>query len=127
MWHVRYTNSTLNGKKTRKLTTSSEHKPVLFPVACDFLHSGWRPPPPRHALREYNIHKKLDHIVSPSKSFTFNSLVSRYRTSSNFLMSLRLTLTRMLTISPRNLYYNYYILGSAQCWNTLKEMIWIFF
>lgn len=60
MLPVKYTNSILSGRRTRKQIISSQFVTIVKCYRIDF--------PPlvtqRHALREYNIHKKLDHIVS---------------------------------------------------------------
>ena len=55
MWLVRSTNSALIGRKTRRLTISSQ---LLQAAVIDSsLHLCLY----RHALREYNIHKTLHH------------------------------------------------------------------
>ena len=59
--HVRYTSSAQSGKRIRKLIISSKWRDVPIIQNCNFYvcYGCFR-----HALREYNIHKKLDHIVS---------------------------------------------------------------
>ena len=60
--HARYTSSAQSGKRIRKLIISSKWRDVPIIIISNFyafICYGCF----RHALREYNIHKKLDHIV----------------------------------------------------------------
>lgn len=61
MLPVRSTSLDQSGKRTRKPTTSSKSfEKWWLPYPCMMLLLLFC----RHALREYNIHKKLDHLVS---------------------------------------------------------------
>ena len=125
MWPVRSTSSTQSGGKTRRPTTSSQF-PRAWPgsvtdTSLIFL---------RHALREYDIHKKLDHPVSPVSWYEWwgccEGVFLHCSTSCTCSMSLRSTPTRkllkpqLLSIMSQFTYPNpnpYLCKASAQCWN----------
>ena len=95
MWPAKYINSVMTGKKTEKQIISSTSAFTLFhtvvpkPFSLCLLFSIYTPSLIplfplimstsfffslslscyRHALREYNIHKTLDHLVSGSLNY----------------------------------------------------------
>jgi len=97
---VRFTNWALIGRKTRKLTISSEiHSCLWLLNIAIFLI--------RHALREYNIHKKLDHprIVKLFDVFEIDA--------NSWVRLLVWSHDQPLPLA-----------GSAQFWNMLKDTTW---